>query len=103
MCSRTAPCGGLLREVLVTETFTVRECVNGHSFRDGAPPPPDMGTRVAHYFSTRPAYEERRCAYTKCDLAFVPFTHRQIYCCQPCRVHAQDAKRQRPARARSSR
>jgi len=41
-CTREAPCGGILREVLVLRfsdgTIRIEECVNAHTFREGPEP-----------------------------------------------------------------
>ena len=39
-CSLRAPCGNQLTRMVEGPDFAVVECVNGHAFRIGAPPPP---------------------------------------------------------------
>lgn len=39
-CSQASPCGGVLRQTVRGGDFIIEECLNGHTFRSGAPAPP---------------------------------------------------------------
>src|SRR5216117_373286 len=69
-CSLRAPCGNALIRMVEGADFAVVECVNGHSFRLGAPPPPvtklDVLTTAMRELGNPEAWKQKFLAQGRC-------------------------------------
>jgi len=69
-CSLRAPCGNQLTRMVKGADFAVVECVNGHAFRIGAPPPPvnklDVLTTARRELGDPQAWKQRLIASGRC-------------------------------------